>query len=109
MKEFPNLKATRERQLYEAVWRGFNNHFNYLITENVDLHSIYYGRNLAHVAANFENAEILKILIEKGVNLDMIDKDGLKPIDYARKNNNIPCIKLIEEQINKTQQQTVQV
>ncbi len=104
MKEFPNLKASREKQLYETVWRGFTNHFHYLVGENVDLNSVYYGRNLAHVATHFEHVEILKTLIEKGVTLDMIDKDGLKPIDYAKRRNNPSLVKLIEEQISRTQE-----
>jgi ankyrin repeat protein len=43
------------------------------------------------------NLEIVKLLIEKGANINAKDLDGLTPRDYALKNGHKEIAKYIEE------------
>lgn len=54
-----------------------------------------YGMNLLHLSALVGSKEITKYLIEKGIDLNSIDKSRNKPIDYAKRNQYDDIIKLL--------------
>lgn len=53
--------------------------------------------DLIFAAANTSNPEVISVLIEKGADTQVKDKDGKRAIDHASKNKNIKDTKAYQE------------
>ncbi|EFQ24903.1 uncharacterized protein GLRG_00047 [Colletotrichum graminicola M1.001] len=42
-----------------------------------------FGQTALHLAAKRDNLNIFRVLLEAGANLELCDKNGIKPVDYA--------------------------
>jgi Ankyrin repeats (many copies) len=67
----------------EAVKTGNLSKLNHLLQMNVAIDFIQDGTSPAHIVAEQGNNEMMQALIEYGVNLNVINKDGLTPMEVA--------------------------
>lgn len=84
-----DVKATRTDSsqsrvaILEAVKAGNLSKLKHLLNMNVDIDFIQDGTSPAHIIAEQGNNEMMQALIEYGVNLNVINKDGLTPMEVA--------------------------
>lgn len=79
--------------LHESIYSGLDNQYKLLMNSNVDIDFDYKGdlhpnglNTALHLAVYVKNLEIVKELVEiKKVSLNLVNKDGLTPLDMARK------------------------
>lgn len=78
--------------LYEAVNAEHVECFVILLNygASVDFLDAYYGRNLLHVAARTSNAEIGKILADRGIDVNAVDYDGNTSLMECSQNTLVP-------------------
>ena len=76
---------------YDFVKEALNHNLNYLFVYD------YFGQTAFHWAAKLGDLKMLKILINKGKNLNIKDYKGRTPIFFASSNNNFDCVKLLVE------------
>jgi len=74
---------------YEFVKEALSNNKNYLFVYD------YFEQTAFHWAAKLGDLKMLKILISKGKNLNMKDKNGRTPLYFAAYNNNFDCVKIL--------------
>jgi Ankyrin repeats (3 copies) len=67
----------------EAVRAGNLNKLKHLLQMNVEVNFLQDGTSPAHIVAEQGNNEIMQALINYGVNLNVINKDGLTPMEIA--------------------------
>jgi len=67
----------------EAVKTGNLNKLKHLLTMNVEVNFLQDGTSPAHIVAEQGNNEMMQALLDYGVNLNMINKDGLTPMEIA--------------------------
>ena len=48
-----------------------------------------------HLAAWFSSASIVKVILEAGLDINVHDHDGLTPLHYAAKNQDVDVVKMI--------------
>ncbi len=63
----------------------------------------YDGRTALHLAAAENQAEVVRYLISRKINLEPIDRWGGKPIDDARKEEHTKVIELLEKAVVKSE------
>lgn len=71
------------KAVLEAVKAGNLNKLNHLLHMNVEVNFLQDGTSPAHIVAEQGNNEIMQALINYGVNLNVINKDGLTPMEIA--------------------------
>ena len=76
---------------YDFVKEALNHNLNYLFVYD------YFGQTAFHWAAKLGDLKMLKILINKGKNLNIKDYKGRTPIFFASSNNNFDCVTLLVE------------
>ena len=67
----------------EAVKAGNLNKLNHLFQMNIAIDFIQDGTSPAHIIAEQGNNEMMQAMIDYGVNLNVINKDGLTPMEVA--------------------------
>ena len=75
--------AESRKAILEAVRTGNLNKLNRLIRMGVEINFLQDGTSPAHIIAEQGNNEMMQALIEYGVNLNVINKDGLTPMEIA--------------------------
>ena len=56
------------------------------------------GTSLAHIAAMAPDTAILRLLMERGIRLNVRDKHGNNPIDWAASRGRLDSVKLLIEE-----------
>ena len=69
--------------ILEAVKAGNLSKLKHLLTMNVEVDFLQDGTSPAHIVAEQGNNELMQALINYGVNLNVINKDGLTPMEIA--------------------------
>ena len=98
----PNHKITIEdsenpRALIEAIKNGKIEIVKKLLSDGYDFNKWHHkdeesGDSLLHIAVKSGNDEILKLLLEKGLNPLVVDNDNNNPLHLAAKNNNADMV-----------------
>lgn len=84
-----DVQATRtdssqsRKAVLEAVKTGNLSKLKHLLNMNVEVNFLQDGTSPAHIVAEQGNNEIMQALIDYGVNLNVINKDGLTPMEIA--------------------------
>jgi hypothetical protein len=71
------------KAVLEAVKTGNLNKLKRLLKMNVEVNFLQDGTSPAHIVAEQGNNEIMQSLLDYGVNLNVINKDGLTPMEIA--------------------------
>jgi hypothetical protein len=71
------------KALLEAVKTGNLNKLKRLLKMNVEVNFLQDGTSPAHIVAEQGNNEMMQALLDYGVNLNVINKDGLTPMEIA--------------------------
>lgn len=71
------------KAVLEAVKTGNLSKLKHLLNMNVEVNFLQDGTSPAHIVAEQGNNEIMQALIDYGVNLNVINKDGLTPMEIA--------------------------
>lgn len=71
------------KAILEAVKAGNLSKLKHLLTMNVEVDFLQDGTSPAHIVAEQGNNELMQALINYGVNLNVINKDGLTPMEIA--------------------------
>lgn len=71
------------KAVLEAVSTGNLAKLSHLLKMNVEVNFLQDGTSPAHIVAEQGNNEMMQALIEYGVNLNVINKDGLTPMEIA--------------------------
>ncbi|HOI29532.1 MAG TPA: ankyrin repeat domain-containing protein [Melioribacteraceae bacterium] len=90
--------------LYIAVRDGYKKSAELLLSNGADIswRDNFKKRSLLHLAAIEGHAEIVSMLIEKGMNVNEKDESGFTPIDYAYKYGNMNTVQLLQSKGGKT-------
>jgi len=72
------------KAVLEAVRTANLNKLKHLLTLHVDVNFLQDGTSPAHIVAEQGNNELMKALLDYGVNLNVINKDGLTPMEVAQ-------------------------
>ncbi len=82
-----NSKRTDSSQsrkaVLESIKTGNLNKLKHLLNMHVEVDFLQDGTSPAHIVAEQGNNELMQALIEYGVNLNVINKDGLTPMEIA--------------------------
>lgn len=71
------------KAVLEAVTSGNLNKLKQLLKMNVEVNFIQDGTSPAHIVAEHGNNEMMQMLLDYGVNLNVLNKDGLTPMEIA--------------------------
>ena len=71
------------KAILEAVKAGNLSKLKHLLKLNVEINFLQDGTSPAHIVAEQGNNELMQALINYGVNLNAINKDGLTPMEIA--------------------------
>jgi hypothetical protein len=71
------------KALLEAIRTGNLGKLKQLLKMNVEVDFLQDGTSPAHIVAEQGNNEVLQALLDYGVNLNVINKDGLTPMELA--------------------------
>jgi hypothetical protein len=71
------------KAVLEAVKTGNLNKLKRLLKMNVEVNFLQDGTSPAHIVAEQGNNEMMQALLDYGVNLNVINKDGLTPMEIA--------------------------
>jgi hypothetical protein len=71
------------KAVLEAVKTGNLNKLKRLLKMNVEVNFLQDGTSPAHMVAEQGNNEMMQALLDYGVNLNVINKDGLTPMEIA--------------------------
>lgn len=85
-------------QLLKAVEKGDSAYFNALMRENPDLESVTEptrNETLLHIAARYNQPEMVKILINKGLNINASNQAGNTPLHLAVFSGSYALIELL--------------
>lgn len=88
------------KAVLEAVKSGNLNKLKHLLTMNVEVNFLQDGTSPAHIVAEQGNNELMQALLDYGVNLNLINKDGLTPMEIAMAfgfNHTVDMLKLRSE------------
>lgn len=72
------------KAVLDAVRTGNLNKLKHLLALNVDINFLQDGTSPAHIVAEQGNNEIMRVLLDYGVNLNVINKDGLTPVEVSQ-------------------------
>ena len=92
--------AQSRKAILEAVRTGNLNKLNRLIRMGVEINFMQDGNSPAHIIAELGNNEMMQALLDYGVNLNVINKDGLTPMEIALAfgfNRTVEILKLSNE------------
>lgn len=92
--------AQSRKAILEAVRTGNLNKLNRLIRMGVEINFMQDGNSPAHIIAEQGNNEMMQALLYYGVNLNVINKDGLTPMEIALAfgfNRTVEILKLSNE------------
>lgn len=92
--------AQSRKAILEAVRTGNLNKLNRLIRMGVEINFMQDGNSPAHIIAEQGNNEMMQALLDYGVNLNVINKDGLTPMEIALAfgfNRTVEILKLSNE------------
>lgn len=92
--------AQSRKAILEAVRTGNLNKLNRLIRMSVEVNFMQDGTSPAHIIAEQGNNEMMQALLDYGVNLNVINKDGLTPMEIALAfgfNRTVEILKLSNE------------
>ena len=65
---------------------------------------VYWGLTIAHyAAAEWLGLEVLRMLADRGANLDQTDRAGKRPIDIARENRQYMNVRFLESHLHRRQ------
>ncbi|WP_187146241.1 ankyrin repeat domain-containing protein [Candidatus Amoebophilus asiaticus] len=84
--------------LYIAVSQGNETVTRMLLTKNADVNvkSVYFGDTPLHIAIRGEYPEIVKLLLDNGAQLNIIDQERKTPFDLAKESTNKKIKELFE-------------
>lgn len=71
------------KAVLEAVTTGNLSKLKHLLQMNVEVNFLQDGTSPAHIVAEQGNNEMMQALLDYGVNLNVINKDGLTPMEIA--------------------------
>jgi len=71
------------KAVLEAAKSGNLSKLKHLLTMNVEVNFLQDGTSPAHIVAEQGNNELMQALINYGVNLNILNKDGLTPMEIA--------------------------
>jgi hypothetical protein len=71
------------KALLEAIKTGNLGKLKQLIKMNVEVNFVQDGTSPAHLVAEQGNNEMMQVLLDYGVNLNVINRDGLTPMEVA--------------------------
>ncbi len=71
------------KALLEAIRGGNLSKLKHLLQMNVEVDFLQDGTSPAHIVAEQGNNEMMQALLDYGVNLNVINKDGLTPMEIA--------------------------
>lgn len=92
-----NSPEKEEDKLFYAITKGDIDQCKRSIEKMTDLNTVYgIGKTPLTLAIDWEQKEIVKLLIDKGANLDLSGKPGKTVLQHAQKNGNEEIIALIE-------------
>ena len=86
--------ASKQTPLHVAASGGHKDVVAWLIANGADVNSVAYSVIPLHLA---KTADVARILIKAGGNLDALDGEELTPLRYAANNKNLEVIKVILE------------
>ena len=92
--------AESRKAILEAVRTGNLNKLNRLIRMGVEINFLQDGTSPAHIIAEQGNNEMMQALLDYGVDLNVINKDGLTPMEIALAfgfNRTVEILKLSNE------------
>ena len=76
--------STQSRKaLLEAITTGNLNKLKHLLQMNIEVDFLQDGTSPAHMIAEQGNNEMMQALLDYGVNLNVMNKDGLTPMEIA--------------------------
>lgn len=78
-----NDSGLSRKAVLEAVKTGNLNKLKRLLKMNVEVNFLQDGTSPAHIVAEQGNNEIMQALLDYGVNLNVLNKDGLTPMELA--------------------------
>ncbi|RWS15412.1 hypothetical protein B4U79_11950 [Dinothrombium tinctorium] len=85
----------------EFVWSLKNGDLEqvqeYINQSKIDVNECVDGRMPLHYAADYGQKDIIRFLIEKGANVNALDKHGISPLLAAIWEGHTDCIKLMIE------------
>ena len=68
-----------------------------LIKHSVDVNLINHRKQTAlYYAAKYGDEDIVKILLDAGAKMDIVDQAGLSPFQFAVRNKNVPVAKFLK-------------
>jgi hypothetical protein len=71
------------KALLEAIRGGNLNKLKHLLQMNVEVDFVQDGTSPAHIVAEQGNNEMMQALMDYGVNLNVVNRDGLTPMEVA--------------------------
>ncbi len=71
------------KAVLEAIKTGNSSKLKHLINMNVEVDFLQDGTSPAHIVAEQGNNEMMQTLLDYGINLNVINKDGLTPMEIA--------------------------
>jgi ankyrin repeat protein len=71
------------KAVLESIKAGNLNKLKHLLNMQVEIDFLQDGTSPAHIVAEQGNNEMMQALLEYGVNLNVINKDGLTPMEIA--------------------------
>jgi len=95
-----NDSSQSRKAVLEAVTTGNLNKLKRLLKMDVEVNFIQDGVSPAHIVAEQGNNEMMQALLDYGVNLNVINKDGLTPMEIALAfgfNHTVEILKLSSE------------
>jgi ankyrin len=66
-----------------------------LIQENADLNAVVFGATALHLAAEYGQSQIVRLVLEKGANVDPVDNLGRTPLLWAAENGHSDIVQLL--------------
>lgn len=88
------------KAILEAIKTGNLNKLKRLLKMNVEVNFLQDGTSPAHIVAEQGNNEMMQALLDYGVNLNVVNKDGLTPMEIALAfgfNRTVEILKLSNE------------
>ena len=71
------------KAVLEAVKTGNLNKLKRLLKMQIEINFLQDGTSPAHIVAEQGNNEMMQCLLDYGVNLNVVNKDGLTPMEIA--------------------------
>ncbi|OWF44955.1 myotrophin-like [Mizuhopecten yessoensis] len=88
---------SEERGLQWAIQNGDINSVKEQLSKGASVNEIVKNRAPLHFAADYGQVEVLKLLLEKGADVNVKDKYDITPILAAIYEDHVECVKILLE------------